>query len=73
VLGKTKEAKKLNLIQKDFTFCVELPIKAKRKKMKLGTINCYERKRIGGKKKVNAFKDGSLILAYMIKLFFKKV
>mgnify|MGYP001355120113 FL=1 len=72
VLGKTNKVKKLNLVQKDFTFCVELPIKAKRRRMKLGTINCYERKRIGGEKKVNAFKDGSLILAYMIKLFFKK-
>ena len=41
--------------------------------MKLGTINCYERKRIAGKKKVNAFKDGSLILICMIKLFFKKI
>ena len=29
------------------------------------------KKRIGGKKKVNAFKDGSLILIEMIKLFFK--
>ena len=40
--------------------------------MKLGTINCYERKRIAGKKKVNAFKDGFLILSQMIKLFFEK-
>ena len=72
VLGKTESAKKLNLKQKDFSFCVELPIKAKRQNMKLETINCYERKRIGGKKKVNAFKDGYLILIYMIKLFFRK-
>jgi len=71
VLGKTEKAKKLNLKQKDFSFCVELPIKAKRNNMKLGSIPCYERKRIAGKKKVNAFKDGFLILTYMIKLYFK--
>ena len=71
VFGKTELAKKLNLIQKDFTICVELPIKAKKNNMKLGSINCYERKRIAGKKKVNAFKDGSLILAHMIRLYFK--
>ena len=73
VLGNTDQAKKLNLEQKDFTFCVELPIKAQKKNMKLSTINCYERKRIAGKKKVNAFKDGYLILTHMIKLFFKKI
>ena len=72
VLGNTVQTKKLNLKQKDFRFCVELPIKAQRHKMKLGTINCYERKRIAGKKKVNAFKDGFLILSQMIKLFFEK-
>ena len=31
-----------------------------------------ERKRIGGKKKVSAFKDGSKILISMFKLFFTK-
>ena len=72
VVGNTEQAKKLNLKQKDFRFCVELPIKAQKQNMKLGTINCYERKRIAGKKKVNAFKDGYLILSQMIKLFFKK-
>ena len=39
--------------------------------MKLGSINAFERKRIAGKKKVNAFKDGFLIFVHMIKLFFK--
>tara|TARA_Y100001970_G_C14199449_1_gene840223 strand:- start:554 stop:1225 length:672 start_codon:yes stop_codon:yes gene_type:complete len=72
VLGNTVQAKRLNLKQKDFRFCVELPIKAQKNNMKLGTINCYERKRIAGKKKVNAFKDGYLILSQMIKLFFEK-
>ena len=71
LIGRTDSAKKLNLSQKDFSLCVELPIKAKKNMMKLGCINAFERKRIAGKKKVNAFKDGFLILCHMIKLFFK--
>ena len=70
--GKTESAKKLNLIQKDFRFCVELPIKANREKMKLLSIGSYERKRFAGIKKVNALKDGFLILKHMIYLFFNK-
>ena len=71
LIGRTDSAKKLNLSQKDFSLCVELPIKAKKNMMKLGSINAFERKRIAGKKKVNAFRDGFLILSHMIKLFFK--
>ena len=73
VIGKTEQANILDLKQKDFSFCVELPIKAKKMKMELGCINSYERMRIAGKKKVNAFKDGFLILKHMIKLFFMKL
>ncbi len=73
IIGKTEPANMLGLTQKDFSFCVELPIKAKKMKMKLGCIDSYERKRIAGKKKVNAFKDGFLILKHMIKLFFIKL
>ena len=73
VIGKTDQANILDLKQKDFSFCVELPIKAKKMKMELDDINSYERKRIAGKKKVNAFKDGFLILKHMIKLFFMKL
>lgn len=72
VLGKTSKAKDLNLKSKDFKFCVELPIKAKRKGYKLANSKAYERSRIGGKKKVNAFKDGFLILLAMVRLFFNK-
>ena len=70
LIGETKQANALNLKQKDFSFCVELPIKAKKMKMKLESINSFERNRIAGKKKVNAFKDGFLILKQMIRLFF---
>ena len=72
VLGKTFEVKKLNLKNKDFVFCVELPIKAKRYGLKISTSKSHERARIAGLKKVNAIKDGFLILIGMIKLFFLK-
>lgn len=71
VMAKTDCAKKLDLKAKDFSFCVELPIKAKRANFKICTSKSYERPRIGGKKKVNAFKDGLKILFSMIKLFFR--
>ena len=71
VLGKTSKVKKLRLKQKNFSFCVELPIKAARSKMLIASSNSYELKRIAGKKKVSEFKDGIKILFYMIKIFFK--
>lgn len=71
VMGKTQEIKNLNFKCKDFGFCVELPIKAKEKNYKIKTSKSNERARIGGKKKVNAVRDGFLILKTMIKLFFK--
>ena len=70
VMGRTDKAKQLNLVEKKFTFCVELPIKAKKLNMNIMSISSYERKRIAGVKKVNAFRDGFQILTYMIKKFF---
>ena len=72
VLGKTNSIKKLSLINKDFRICVEIPIKAKKHNLKYKTLPSMERKRIGGKKKVSAIKDGFLILIAVIGLFFKK-
>ena len=72
VMGRTEKVKQLNLLEKKFSFCVELPIKAKRHNMNSVSISSYERKRIAGKKKVSAFKDGLQILIYMIKVFFSK-
>jgi len=71
VMGNTESFKKLNVINSDFRFCVEFPIKMQKKKMKYFSISSYEKKRIAGTKKVNAFKDGFLILLEMIRLFFK--
>ena len=70
VIGNTQKILKLNLKQKDFTLCVELPIKAKRNGLNIADISANEKSRIGGVKKVNALKDGFLILLYMVKLFF---
>lgn len=72
VAGSTISFNKLNIKSQDFAFCIELPIKANRMNFNLVTTKSHERPRIGGKKKVNAFKDGILILISMIKLFFKR-
>ena len=71
LMGNTDSFKKLNIKSNDFRFCVELPLKMELAKMRYKTIPSYEKKRIGGKKKVNEFKDGFLILIEMIKLFFE--
>jgi len=71
LMGKTSSHKSLNIQSNDFRYCVELPIKMKLAKMKYQYFPSYEKKRIAGKKKVNAFKDGFLILIEMLKLFFK--
>jgi glycosyltransferase involved in cell wall biosynthesis len=73
VMGSTSACKSLNLKNKDFTFCIELPVKAKFLNYKSTNYPSYERSRIAGKKKVNEFKDGFLILMSIISLFlFKK-
>jgi glycosyltransferase involved in cell wall biosynthesis len=72
VLGKTKNFKILNCKRNDFSFCIELPILAKKNKMKILNSSNFERSRIGGKKKVSAFKDGFLILKHMIYLYFNR-
>ena len=71
VLGDTQKANNLQLKEKSFSFCVELPILAKKSKHKLISVPSHERVRIAGKKKVNEFKDGFLILINMIKIYFK--
>ena len=71
VLGNTQKANALQLKERSFSFCVELPILAKKSKYKLISVPSHERLRIAGKKKVNSFKDGLLILLSMIKLSLK--
>ena len=69
VMGKTNKFKKLNLESNDFRLCVELPIKMNILNFKYNSIPSFEKKRIAGKKKVSALKDGFLILIEIIKLF----
>ena len=71
VLGKTEKVKKLSLKEDDFRFCVELPVKAIKNNYLISSIAAHEKKRIAGKKKVNAIKDGFLILICLISLYFK--
>jgi len=71
VLGNTQKANALQLKEKSFSFCVELPILAQKSNHKLISVPSYERARIAGKKKVNALKDGFLILMNMIKIYLK--
>ena len=69
ILGKTDAFLNLNLKSQDFRYCIEMPVKAKFFKKKYSVLGSYERKRIGGKKKVNALIDGSIILYQLIKMF----
>jgi glycosyltransferase involved in cell wall biosynthesis len=70
LIGKTKSVQNLQLQFGDFKFCIELPIKAKRNNLRCISYPCYERSRIGGKKKVNPLVDGFKILLGMVHLFF---
>lgn len=72
ILGKTKSFQNLRLEYHDFRLCVEIPIKMQKMGMVYESIPSYERSRMGGKKKVNAFKDGFFILLALVTLFFKK-
>ncbi len=69
LMGRTDSFKKLDINSDDFKFCVELPIKMEIAKMKYTSIPSFEKKRIAGVKKVNAFLDGFLILIEILKLF----
>ena len=72
ILANTRSVKSLKLKSGDFRLCVELPIKSKKLNLKYKSIPSFERSRIGGFKKVNAIKDGFLILTSIISLFFQK-
>ena len=71
VLCNVDKFKELSLKNKDFKLCIELPAKVKQNNFSYSEIPIFERKRYGGKKKVNALKDGFLILIEIIKNFGK--
>jgi glycosyltransferase involved in cell wall biosynthesis len=70
IIGETSKFKKLKLKSTDFRICVEIPIKIKISNFKYKSIASFERKRLGGVKKVNEFIDGFLILLELIKNYF---
>ena len=73
VMGSVEAFKSLDMRHDDFSFCVELPIKAKKKNFILTDFPSFERSRIAGVKKVNEFRDGFFILISILRLLiFKK-
>ena len=72
ILGETNKFKKLKLQNSDFRICVEIPIKIKRNNFKYNSIPSFERKRLGGIKKVNEFRDGFLILSELVRNYLIK-
>ena len=72
IMGETNKFKKLKLQNSDFRICVEIPIKIKRNNFKYNSIPSFERKRLGGIKKVSEFRDGFLILSELIKNYLIK-
>ena len=72
VMGSVEAFKSLDMRYNDFSFCVELPIKAKKKNFILTDFPSFERSRIAGVKKVNEFRDGFLILISILRLLIVK-
>jgi glycosyltransferase involved in cell wall biosynthesis len=70
IMGETNKFKKLKLKNSDFKICVEIPIKVKINNLKYLSIGSFERKRLGGIKKVKEFIDGFLILTELTKNYF---
>ncbi len=72
IVGKTSSFKELKLKRNDFTLCIEIFLNAKKNNNKIGEVPCEERKRFGGKKKVNEIVDGFKILIYILFSFLKR-
>ena len=73
VLCNTKKFNQLNILSKDFRFCIELPYKVSKNKFNYKELASKEFKRKFGVKNVNEFKDGFLILTEVIKCFLKRI
>ena len=70
IVAEKKAFENMKLKSNDYCLCVEIPIKTKKLKLNYTTFPCIERKRLAGKKKVKAFKNGLEILFSLIKNFF---
>ena len=65
-IAEVRSLKKLNLKSKNVSLCVEIPLKAKNSNLRYTSIPAFERKRFGGKKKMNELRDGLIILLYLL-------
>lgn len=72
VMCNVEKFKLLDLKSNNFRFCIELPFKVSQSNNTYTEIPSYERKRYGGKKKVNVLKDGFIILTEIIYSIIKK-
>ena len=72
IMGKKSHFNLMKLVSEDVCICIEIPLKAKKLNLDYSTLPSYERKRFGGKKKVNAFKDGFKLLVFLFKNFLTK-
>ena len=70
IMGETNKFKKLKLKNSDFRICIEIPLKIKINNFKYLSIASFERRRLGGVKKVKEFRDGFLILLELAKNYF---
>ena len=73
VLCNTKKFNQLNILSKDFRFCIELPYKVSKYKFNYKELASKEFERKFGVKNVNELKDGFLILTEVIRCFLKKI
>ena len=72
IMGKKTAFDLMKLFSDDVCLCIEIPLKAKKLNLDYSTLPSFERKRFGGKKKVNAFRDGFKLLVFLIKNFLIK-
>lgn len=71
-LCEVKKFKQIDFKFKDFSFCVEFPIKAKRENISCSYIPTIEKRRYDGVPKVRSFIDGAKILIGMVFLFINR-
>lgn len=67
-LSKKEVFSQVNIKSEGFDWCVEYPIKVHKQGFKYGEIPSFERPRLDGVSKVNAFTDGLQIAWTMLKL-----
>ena len=72
IMGKKSAFDLMKLFSDDVCLCIEIPLKAKKLNLDYSTLPSFERERFGGKKKVNAFRDGFKLLVFLIKNFLIK-